>query len=255
MIFITGDTHAVFHRFSIRNFPEQKEMTKNDCVIICGDFGGVWKDSPEERYWLDWLNDRPFTILFVDGNHENFDRYYSNEFEKSKYCDGEVQIIRPSIYHLLRGEMYNIQGRKFFTFGGASSHDIKDGVLDIDDYSSEKEFIKEYREMTSEGKMFRVNHVSWWEQELPSNKEMQHGIDTLKANNNVVDFIVTHCLPQEIASIFSMGLYEPDTLTMYFNRILHDGIQFNKWYCGHYHINRNIMGKFNILYDDVVRIV
>lgn len=24
-------------------------------------------------WWRSWLNDRPFTTLFVDGNHENFD--------------------------------------------------------------------------------------------------------------------------------------------------------------------------------------
>ena len=43
MIYITGDTHAEFkHRFNMENFSEQKEMTKDDYVIICGDFGGVW---------------------------------------------------------------------------------------------------------------------------------------------------------------------------------------------------------------------
>lgn len=40
MIYITGDTHAEFSRFSTKRFPEQKEMTKDDYVIICGDFGG-----------------------------------------------------------------------------------------------------------------------------------------------------------------------------------------------------------------------
>ena len=47
MIYITGDTHAEFNRFNTTNFPEQKEMTKDDYVIICGDFGGIW-DTPEE---------------------------------------------------------------------------------------------------------------------------------------------------------------------------------------------------------------
>ena len=42
MIYITGDTHADFIRFSTDKFPIQKGMTKNDYVIICGDFGGVW---------------------------------------------------------------------------------------------------------------------------------------------------------------------------------------------------------------------
>ena len=76
MIYITGDTHAEFkHRFNMENFPEQKEMTKDDYVIICGDFGGVWDvgwESKSEKYWLDWFEERSYTLLFVDGNHENF---------------------------------------------------------------------------------------------------------------------------------------------------------------------------------------
>ena len=48
-------------------------MTRDDYVLICGDFGGVWSDSPKEHEKLDWLEDRPFTTLFVDGNHENYD--------------------------------------------------------------------------------------------------------------------------------------------------------------------------------------
>ena len=78
MIYITGDTHADFSRFNIENFPIQSDMTKNDYVIICGDFGGVWsfeEESSYEKEILDWLDSRNFTTLFVDGNHENFDQY------------------------------------------------------------------------------------------------------------------------------------------------------------------------------------
>ena len=75
MIYITGDTHADFSRFLIDKFPIQKEMSKDDYVIICGDFGGIWtfeKENIREKYSLDYLNEKKFTTLFVDGNHENF---------------------------------------------------------------------------------------------------------------------------------------------------------------------------------------
>ena len=42
MIYITGDCHSNFERFTEENFSIQNEMTKDDYVIICGDFGGVW---------------------------------------------------------------------------------------------------------------------------------------------------------------------------------------------------------------------
>ena len=72
MIYVTGDTHSDYTRFSTENFPEQRGMTKEDFVIVCGDFG-YWRDDREQAYWMDWLESKPFTTLFVDGNHENFD--------------------------------------------------------------------------------------------------------------------------------------------------------------------------------------
>ena len=69
MIMVTGDCHGDFGRFKVRHFPGQEAMDRNDYIIICGDFG-FWSDTPEEEYWLDWLEEKPFTTLFVDGNHE-----------------------------------------------------------------------------------------------------------------------------------------------------------------------------------------
>ena len=73
MIYITGDTHGGFQRFGSKYFPQQKNMGREDYVIITGDFGGLWDGSNKDQYWLDWLEEKPFTTLFVDGNHENFD--------------------------------------------------------------------------------------------------------------------------------------------------------------------------------------
>ena len=75
MLYVTGDTHIPIdiHKLSVTNFPEQKEMTKDDVVLICGDFGGVWNNGKEELYWRRWLDDKNFTTVFVDGNHENHD--------------------------------------------------------------------------------------------------------------------------------------------------------------------------------------
>ena len=92
MIYITGDTHGQFERrFTTGSFPEQKDMTKSDYVIICGDFGGIWDragESDSEKHWLDWFNDRSYTLLFIDGNHENFDRiesYPEKEWHGAEY--------------------------------------------------------------------------------------------------------------------------------------------------------------------------
>ena len=100
MIYITGDCHQNFMRFDVDIFPEQKEMTKEDCVIICGDFGGVWEkdgESRKEKMLMDELEGRPFTTLFVDGNHENFDRLYAYPVEE--WHGGKVHKI--TFYYFL----------------------------------------------------------------------------------------------------------------------------------------------------------
>ena len=122
MIFITGDCHGNFERFNPSIFPEQKEMTKEDYVIICGDFGGVWhkdEESPEETMVLDWLDSRPFTTLFVCGNHENFDRLY--QYPVEDWHGGKVHKIRDSVLHLMRGQVFEIEEKKIFSFGGPAA--------------------------------------------------------------------------------------------------------------------------------------
>ena len=76
-VWITGDIHGDPTRFSTESFYEQKEMTKDDYCIVLGDFGLIWDhrgESKNEKWWLDWLESKPFTTLFIDGNHENHDR-------------------------------------------------------------------------------------------------------------------------------------------------------------------------------------
>lgn len=52
-IYITGDTHGGFQRFTTRNFPKLKEMSREDYVIIVGDFGGVWAGEQADGPMLD----------------------------------------------------------------------------------------------------------------------------------------------------------------------------------------------------------
>ena len=73
MIYATGDTHGNFQRFDPEHFPEQAQMSRDDFMIICGDFGGVWEGGKKDARSLDRLENLPFTTLFVSGNHENFD--------------------------------------------------------------------------------------------------------------------------------------------------------------------------------------
>jgi len=89
---------------------------------------------------------------------------------------------------------------------------------------------------------------------MPSQEEMEFGLKTLADNGNKVDYIVSHCCPQEVASIFSHGSYKPDQLTQYFNDVKNT-VEFDKWFFGHYHDNQQILGNFYLLYEQIVRVV
>ena len=250
MIYITGDCHSDFVRFNKENFPEQNEMSKEDCVIICGDFGGVWnaeKESKRETWWMDWLEEKSFTTLFVDGNHENFDRLYSYPVEEWK--GGKVHKIRPSVLHLMRGQVYLIDDKKIFTFGGASSHDISGGILEPDD----PDFKSKKKELDQEWISYRINHVSWWKQELPSDTEMEEGLQNLNLHKNKVDFIVSHCCSSSTQVLLGGGMFKPDVLTQYLEQI-RQTVTYKKWFFGHYHDNKNVNMEEILLYEQIVRI-
>ena len=82
---------------------------------------------------------------------------------------------------------------------------------------------------------------------------MDFGEETLKAHNYEVDYVISHSLPQEVCSI--CGYRNPDTITMYFNKLLQHGLKFREWHCGHYHRIQRVMSKFFIHYEDIERIV
>lgn len=250
MIYITGDCHGDFRRFDKSIFPEQNEMTKDDVVIICGDFGGVWnqeKENGQKRWWLDWLQEKSFTTLFVDGNHENFDRLYHYPVEE--WHGGKVHKIRPSVIHLMRGQVFTIEDKKIFTFGGASSHDIQGGILEPDapDYKQKK------KQLDKGSQPYRINHISWWSQELPTKEEMEEGRRNLETNENTVDFIVSHCCASGTQTLLGGSLFEPDILTDYFEE-LRQKVQFKKWFFGHYHLNRNVNAEEIAVYEQIVRV-
>ncbi len=251
MIYITGDTHGSFgRRFNTKNFYEQKEMSKDDYVIICGDFGGIWEQKEEskgEKHDLDWFEERSYTLLFVDGNHENFDRL--NAYPVKDWNGGKVHEIRPHIFHLMRGQVFMIDGKSIFTFGGASSHDMTGGILEPDDPA----FRKKKKDLDKGYIPYRINHISWWEAELANEEEMEEGRMNLESHGNTVDYIITHCCSTSTQKLIAGNRYSPDRVTEYLEYIKNH-VQYQKWFFGHYHDNANVSEKEILLYEQMIRI-
>ena len=170
--------------------------------------------------------DKPYTICWVDGNHENFDLI--SQYPVENWNGGKVHIIRrdkqgkPKIIHLMRGQVFNIYGKKIFTFGGAYSVD----------------------------KYMRTPGYSWWEREMPSDAEMEEGNKNLEANNYEVDYILTHTAPEDTMTLFHPSPEHEKRLNNYLEYV-RENTKYKHWYMGHLHRDEDIWRHQSILWFDV----
>lgn len=224
-VFLTGDIHGSIdiRKLGRRHF-DPDGLTRNDYVIILGDFGLVWHDPPsgKERYWLDWLEERPWTTLFIDGNHENFDLL--GAYETEPWHGGQVRRVREHVMHLARAEVFEIGGHSFFTMGGAYSTD----------------------------KQWRTPFKTWWPQEVP-NEEVRALADAKVAEMGEVDYVLTHCPPSEALytmqhSNHSVGFFA-DEYNLWLQSNIADVLKFKRWFFGHMHIDAPWMHPYTPLYD------
>ena len=196
---------------------------------------------------MDWLEGRPFTTVFVTRNHENYDAL--RKYPLEEWRGGIIRRIRPSVILLERGQIFDLGGKRFFTMGGASSHDIQDGILEPDDPL----FKKKCRRLDARGAMYRVNHRSWWKEELPSAEEYQTARANLDSVGWAVDYIISHCCPTSVQDELSGGFYKADALTDFLEEVA-QRCQFKYQFFGHYHTNRVIWEKYVLLYEQIIRL-
>lgn len=251
-VYLTGDTHGEWmERFNRKMFPEQKELTKADYMIILGDFG-IWDRSKRENHALDWLEEKPFTTLFISGNHENYD--ILDDLPIEEWHGGKVNFIRPSVIHLRRGQIFEIAHKRFWTFGGASSHDITHGILELDD----PEYKAKKRRLDNDPfALYRVNHRSWWERELPNSSEMNEGIGNLGSHNFKTDYMLTHTIYEDLRAVLDGGSekWPTDILTQYLQKIK-KLTAYEHWFFGHFHYNQTLADeKATCLYKEIRRLI
>lgn len=225
---ITSDTHGDLYFRQI--YKSKREGYSH--LIVCGDFGYIWDGSIKEQRRLDYLNKIGVQVLFIDGNHEN--HALLNKYPISKMYGGRVHKIRDNIIHLIRGEIYEINGKSVFAFGGANSVD------------------KSYYDIYGNLK-HRIEGKDWWREEKPSEEDKLNAHKNLEKYNFEVDYIITHtCYPFAIGYVG--GNTRADDVSDYLNYIRHS-VKFKYWYFGHMHTNCTI-GDFNTkcLYKNIVEL-
>lgn len=225
MILVTGDTHGNIDFNKIKLLSDKKILTMNDYLIIAGDFGAIWDKNTLDSD-LSVYENLNFNILFVDGNHENFNLL--NSFPVQKWNGGDVHVIRDNIKHLKRGQVFIIDNKKILTFGGATSID----------------------------KYFRTENISWWKEEVPTIDELQHAKSNLEKYNNQVDYIITHSIDEHALAQLSISLKSKIKVfeENYLLNWIAENVTYKHWYFGHFHLDVSIDNNKTCLYNDIIEL-
>ncbi len=190
-------------------------------AIVLGDFGLPWYECPvddkgihpvdhTDRYLLKWYKEKPFRILAVQGNHDNYDMI--EKLPEVEMYDGKVLKLCENVYYLKRREIYSIEGKRFLVLGGAMSDD----------------------------KPWRIPHESWWPQEEWTEAERDGFLFRLPTIQ--VDYVLSHTGPSAgIAptdDFFSNKVHLTELRqdsTVVLNDEIDSKLSYKKWFFGHWH--------------------
>lgn len=220
MVYITGDMHGDEDRLYDKNMRKLKE---GDILIICGDFGFIWSGDEKEKKLLDYLGSRKYTVCFLDGTHENYNLL--SKYRETVWKGGRVHRICGNLFHMCRGQIFNIEGLRYFTFGGGESPD----------------------------KELRTEHETWWRDELPSTEEMAAGAEAIDEVGCEVDVILTHEPPTLVKSSILLRLGQADRINKlngYLDEI-NRSCKFKRWYFGSVHEDRVITPRHIAVFNEL----
>ena len=226
MIYITGDIHGTIDIGKVIRFFGDANMssnlTKQDFLILLGDTSICWDGGKIDSEVKQILRSLPVTTLFIDGNHDN--HWELAEYPVLEWNGGHIHEVEPDILHLMRGEVFTIEDKTFFTFGGANSIDAH----------------------------LRVEGLSWWPEELPSAEEYDRGFRNLRKCGYAVDVILTHTAPPFVMDALGAQFFDEEEELQNYLQEIADTVDYGAWYCGHFHVDETIDNQFRILMDDIV---
>ena len=225
-IFVTGDWHGIdgMSRISYKKWSKSKELIGENYLIVLGDFGLIWGDETNKqvKYLTNWLEDKNFKILFVAGNHENYDLL--NQYPTKSWKNGEVGVISDQILWLKTGNIFIVENQTLAVFGGALSID----------------------------KHWRTEGVSWWKEEIPSNEAMESFVELVEQSKWNVDYLLTHTTSTKDASLLCR-LDKVDNVSN-FLQFIKDRLNFKHHYFGHFHRDVEVSESSTCVYQKVIEL-
>jgi hypothetical protein len=236
MIYITGDTHGDLGRFSHKMF---RKIKKRDTLIICGDFGFIWngESDKKEKRLLKWLGKRRYDVLFADGAHENFDEL--EKYPTEDWNGGKTRKISGKLRQLMRGHVFEIDGKRILAFGGGER-----AYIDGDVNKNEENSV-----FSSEGES--GDNDSPVEKCSPSSKDFEQAMKSLEKVNFKVDYIISYEPPTQLTEFLSLDGHNSDTLSYFLDEI-NRKTEYKRWFFGRHHINKIVPPKYFAMFDDVI---
>ena len=230
MIYITGDTHNTEDMMNLSSknmklccMEQGIDFHSITYAIVLGDFGLPWSSDCQideegihpgdhtDRYLLKWYNQKPFKILAVMGNHDNYD--VIEKLPDVEMFGSKVLKVSDNVFYLKRGEIYYMEDKRFLVLGGAMSDD----------------------------KAWHKPHESWWEQEEWSEEEKAACQEKLEKENEF-DYVLSHTGSSAGITLTDDFFCNEENLKQLqrdSNVVINDKIDslisYKKWFFGHWH--------------------
>lgn len=230
MIYLMADTHGKFRR--VMEFLESGQITKDDLLIILGDAGfnydtvpgsGLRRKAPVNSYGI--------PVLCLQGNHElrpeHIESYREIPWRGATVYQEEKY---PNLLFAKDGECYDLEGKRVLVCGGAYT------------------VFKEYR--IKKG-------LPWYADEQPSDEIKRRVEAKLDALNWEVDVMLTHTCPSKAVPtekyIPGVDQSTVDKSTEDWLDRIEDRLRYRDWYCGHWHIEKQV-GRIHFVYHNIVQL-
>ena len=225
MIYVTGDLHGDIERFSSK---EMRQLKKGDTLLVCGDFGFVWDGSKAEQAALKKIGKLHYSVCFIDGVHENF--ALLGQYPVEEWGGAVARRISGNLVHLLRGEIYTIEGKTVFAMGG--------GVSPDDDFREQDD-----------------TRASW---EIPSKEEFDRAAAAIERVRGRIDYIITHEPPMKIKAFLQLKQQttsaggEITGLNTFFEELGRCCV-FKRWFFGSMHVDKFISSSHVAVFRKVLK--
>jgi len=198
---------------------EMRKLKKGDTLIVCGDFGFVWDGSQKENRHLGWIGRRPYNVLFVDGAHDNMGLLC--KYPQTQWQGGKTRELGGNLRFLERGEIFEIEGKKIFAFGG--DHGEDDLAADLGE------------EITAP----------------PTLQEIEYARRKLQGVGDRVDYIITHRPSRKIRQFLMMSQNTANILDAFLDEV-REKCEYSRWFFGSIHKDKRIPPNEMALFTAVV---